>query len=128
MQGEIVALTLVVHFLRQSLLVLMDALYTLQLLWSWGFRSTSKVLCGPEYCEERQSLVHWANQRTPPALEKGQGPRLCCPVLRLYKGLGEIPGGRLCEGGRWGSHSGLQDGSALLRYGSLSGLFGGNSF
>ena len=56
-QCELVALTLVAHFLRQPPLVLTDSLCTLQLLRSWGFRSTSKVLCCPERAEVRPFLA-----------------------------------------------------------------------
>ena len=52
-QCELVALTLVAHLLRQPPLVLTDSLCALQLLRSWGFCSTSKVLRCPERAEVR---------------------------------------------------------------------------
>ena len=69
-QCELVAFTLVAHVQRQPPLVLSDSLCALQLLRSWGTRSTNKVLCCPERAEVRQFLRQWAGQRAPHTLEK----------------------------------------------------------
>ena len=116
-QCELVAFTLVAHFQRQPPLVLSDSLCALQLLRSWGTRSTNKVLYCPERAEVRQFLRQWAGQRAPHTLE----------MVNAHDSAGVRSGSiKAYQGSR--SQPGLQGGSALRGCGSLSGLFGGNDF
>ena len=69
-QCELVALRLASSFPHVPSVILTDSLCSLQLIQSWGARSTAQVLSTPDRLEVRQFLYAWDAHPSPPRLEK----------------------------------------------------------
>ena len=69
-QCELVALSLVSAFQPSPSLILSDSLCSLQLIRSWGLRSTAASLSSVDRLEVRSFLYQWQDHPHPPMLEK----------------------------------------------------------